>query len=148
MERRQTLPVSWFVLTGPESLDVLRRLPRDTGVLVLPGLSPRDLRAVRRAARTRRLSLIMEQPGAPLRVHSMRELRKALGNPAPLIFVSPLNVTRSHPDWEPLPRMRAATLARLAGRRAIALGGMDARRYAKITPLGFIGWAGISAFRT
>jgi hypothetical protein len=44
--------------------------------------------------------------------------------------------------------MRAATLARLAGRRAIALGGMDARRYANIAQLGFIGWAGILAFRT
>jgi len=148
VERRQTLPVRWFVLTGPESLDVLRRLPRDTGVLVLPGLSPRDLREVRRAAMLRRLSLIMERPGAPLRVHSMRELRRVLGAQAPLILISPLYPTRSHPDWKPLSRMRAATLARLAGRRAIALGGMDARRYAKIARLGFIGWAGILAFRT
>jgi hypothetical protein len=44
--------------------------------------------------------------------------------------------------------MRSAALARLAGRRAIALGGMNRERYAKIAPLGFIGWAGISAFRT
>jgi hypothetical protein len=43
--------------------------------------------------------------------------------------------------------MRAAAFARLAQRRLIALGGMDAQRYAKIAPLGFIGWAGISAFR-
>jgi thiamine-phosphate pyrophosphorylase len=148
VERRQTLPDRWFVLTGPESIDDVRRLPRDTGVLVLPGLSPRDLREVRRAAVLRRLSLIMERPGAPLRVHNMRELRRALGAQTTLILISPLYTTRSHPDWKPLPSMRAATLARLAGRRAIALGGMDARRYAKIARLGFIGWAGISAFRT
>jgi thiamine-phosphate pyrophosphorylase len=148
VERRQRLPDRWFVLTGSESLDDVRRLPRDTGVLVLPGLSPRDLREVRRAAVLRRLSLIMERPGAPLRVHNMRELRRALGAQTTLILISPLYTTRSHPDWKPLPRMRAATLARLAGRRAIALGGMNARRYAKIAPLGFIGWAGISAFRT
>jgi thiamine monophosphate synthase len=30
----------------------------------------------------------------------------------------------------------------------IALGGMDARKYARIRNLGFQGWAGISAFRT
>ena len=41
----------------------------------------------------------------------------------------------------------AATLARLTGRNAVALGGMNAPRYAKIASLGFIGWAGISAFR-
>lgn len=44
--------------------------------------------------------------------------------------------------------MRAAALARLAGRGLIALGGMDARRYATIARLGFDGWAGIDAFRT
>jgi hypothetical protein len=44
--------------------------------------------------------------------------------------------------------MRAAALARLAGRNAIALGGMSRRRYAKIAALGFTGWAGIDAFRT
>jgi thiamine monophosphate synthase len=44
--------------------------------------------------------------------------------------------------------MRAATLARLANRQAIALGGMNRQRYANVAALGFIGWAGISAFRT
>jgi hypothetical protein len=44
--------------------------------------------------------------------------------------------------------MRAAAMARLAGRRLIALGGMTEKRYLRIRPLGFQGWAGISAFRT
>jgi thiamine-phosphate pyrophosphorylase len=44
--------------------------------------------------------------------------------------------------------MRAAALARLGGRSLLALGGMDARKFARIGRLGFRGWAGISAFRT
>jgi thiamine-phosphate pyrophosphorylase len=75
-------------------------------------------------------------------------LRQALLRRTPLILLSPVYPTRSHPEWAALPRMRAASLARLAGRRLIALGGMDAKRYAGIKPLGFRGWAGISAFRT
>jgi hypothetical protein len=44
--------------------------------------------------------------------------------------------------------MRAAALARLGKRRLLALGGMDARKFARIKGLGFQGWAGISAFKT
>jgi thiamine-phosphate pyrophosphorylase len=80
-------------------------------------------------------------------VHDNRELRDALLRRMPLILMSPLYPTASHPHWRPIPAMRAAAFARLAQRRLIALGGMDAQRYAKIAPLGFIGWAGISAFR-
>jgi thiamine-phosphate pyrophosphorylase len=78
----------------------------------------------------------------------MLELRGALLARRPIILLSPLHWTRSHPDWAPIPHLRAAALARLSGRRLIALGGMDSKRYARIAPLGFIGWAGISAFRT
>jgi thiamine-phosphate pyrophosphorylase len=99
-------------------------------------------------ARQRGLTIIVEQPRSASRVHDGHELRQALLVRSELILVSPIHPTRSHPDWKPLPRMRAATLAGLAGRRAVALGGMNARRYAKIAPLGFIAWAGISAFRT
>jgi thiamine-phosphate pyrophosphorylase len=64
----------------------------------------------------------------------------------PLILLSPIHSTRSHPDWRPIPRMRAAAYARLAGRRLIALGGMDERRFERIERLGFVGWAGIDAW--
>jgi thiamine-phosphate pyrophosphorylase len=80
------------------------------------------------------------------RVHNVRELRRALAARVPLILLSPIFATRSHPEWKPLPRMRAAALARLAGRRAIALGGMNRRRFKVIEKLGFIGWAGIDAW--
>ena len=92
--------------------------------------------------------MVTEASGAAARVHDMRELAQALLRRTSLILISPLYPTRSHPEWEPLPLMRAATLAHLAGRRAIALGGIDARRYARLAQLGFSGWAGISAFRT
>jgi thiamine-phosphate pyrophosphorylase len=42
--------------------------------------------------------------------------------------------------------MRAASLARLGGRKLYALGGMNAKRFDRIAPLGFVGWAGISAW--
>jgi thiamine monophosphate synthase len=44
--------------------------------------------------------------------------------------------------------MRAAALARLGRRNLFALGGMNARRFARVKELGFQGWAGITAFRT
>jgi thiamine-phosphate pyrophosphorylase len=78
----------------------------------------------------------------------MRELRKAMAARTQLIMLSPIFETATHPDWQPIPRMRAATLARLGGRKLVALGGMDARRYARVARLGFCGWAGVSAFRT
>jgi thiamine-phosphate pyrophosphorylase len=66
----------------------------------------------------------------------------------PLVLLSPIYSTLSHPDWRPIPRMRAAALARLGGGKLIALGGMNRKRYATMERLGFIGWAGISAFKT
>ena len=148
MTGRQTLPKRWFIVTGSQGLPSLRDLPRDCGLLLLPDVAPDVRRKLKRAARLRSLVLLEERPGSSFRVHNMRELRGAMVRRAPIILLSPIFPTRSHPDWRPMRRMRAATLARLADRRAIALGGMDERRYAKIARLGFIGWAGISAFRT
>jgi hypothetical protein len=146
--RRQTLPERWFIATGLNARVDLRKLPSDCGVLLLPDV-PREVRiAIKHFARKQRLLLLEEKKGAAFRVHNMRELRRTLGRGSPIILISPINATSSHPGWQPMPRMRAATLARLANRNVIALGGMNARRYAKIAPLGFIGWAGISAFRT
>jgi thiamine-phosphate pyrophosphorylase len=103
---------------------------------------------LRRAAAARRLILAFESHGEAARVHDSAELRQALLAGTPLILLSPIHPTSSHPGWRPLPRMRAAAIARLGRRRLIALGGMDARRFRRIERLGFQGWAGISAFRT
>jgi hypothetical protein len=150
MTRRQTEPEQWLIIDRHSDHHVcaaMRRLPQRSGVLFLHDLSPIIARRVRHLSKLRCLAVVMERRGTARRVHDIGELRKALLERSPLILLSPIFPTSSHPDWQPLPRMRAATLARLTGRNAVALGGMNALRYAKIAPLGFIGWAGISAFR-
>jgi thiamine-phosphate pyrophosphorylase len=156
MHRRQTIPRQWLIADAGPGHDVLaavRNLPRGSGVLVLFHEMPaRDrhglLRRLRRLAAGRSLTIVDEQPRSAARVHNLPELRRALLRETPLILLSPIYLTRSHSEWRPLRRMQAATLARLAGRRLIALGGMNESRFAQIRALGFQAWAGISAFRT
>ena len=149
MTRRQTTPEQWLILNdeiGRADWRGLRKLPRGGGVLVLRTLNRVETQRLRYLARSRGLTVVVESPRTATRVHNGRELRNAQLRRAPLILLSPMWPTRSHPDWKPLPRMRAAALARLGHRKLLALGGMNTRRYAKIAPLGFIGWAGISAW--
>jgi thiamine-phosphate pyrophosphorylase len=98
-------------------------------------------------AASRDLTIVIEARSTAARVHNINELTRARLRRTPLILVSPIFATRSHPDWKPLPRMRAAALAQLANRRAIALGGMDEKGFGRVRRLGFVGWAGISAWR-
>lgn len=131
-----------------QALATVRQLPRGSGILVLCRLGSRELRRLRHLARLRELDLLEECIGGIARVHDMKELRAALEKRTALLFVSPIHPTKTHPGWPPLSRMRAATFARLASRKAYALGGMDERRFSRIKQLGFKGWAGVSAFRT
>jgi thiamine-phosphate pyrophosphorylase len=151
MTRRHNIQNEWLVVDRQpcrEQWKALGRLSRGTGVLFLQPIGAKDRRRLRRTATARELTIACDSPRMAARVHDQRELTRALLRRIPLILVSPIHATPSHPAWTPLPRMRAATLARLANRQAIALGGMNRQRYAKIAALGFIGWAGISAFRT
>jgi thiamine-phosphate pyrophosphorylase len=151
MTPRQTKARRWLIVNealGPELWTALGRLPRGSGVLLLQQLTASAARRLRHVARRRKLVVLEEKSRTAVRVHHARELRRALERRPQMILISPVYRTVSHPDWVPLPRMRAAALARLGKRRAVALGGMDEKRYAKIAQLGFIGWAGISAFRT
>jgi thiamine-phosphate pyrophosphorylase len=152
MTRRQSIPEQWLIVDGQadgEQWQALGKLARGSGVLLLQALCAKDRRRLRHLAGARELVVVVEGFRTAVRVHNQHELTRAMGERAALVLVSPLHPTRSHPDWKPLPRMRAATLARLSGRRrAIALGGMNRQRYGRIAPLGYIGWAGISAFRT
>ena len=157
MTARQTMPRQWLVADarlGEALWPAVRHLPRGSGVLVIlhdlpAGERRRLLRRLRGLTAGKAISLIDEARGSAVRVHNIRELRRALlMRAAPLILLSPIYPTRSHPEWRPVPRMRAAALARLAGRRLIALGGMDERRFRRLSRLGFVGWAGIDAFRT
>jgi thiamine-phosphate pyrophosphorylase len=154
--RQIDLPRCWLIADerlGEELWDAVARLPRGSGVLVLLHGMPRRerhaiLRKLRLRARTRGLIIVDEAAGAAARVHDARELRQALLGRARLILLSPLYPTRSHPDWRPIPRMRAAALARLGGRRLVALGGMNASRFRRVERLGFYGWAAIDGLRT
>lgn len=149
MKPGQSLPRQWLIANSPfghELWVAIRRLPRGSGVLVIHNLDAKESRRLRYLARQRKLTLASEGRMAA-RVHNVRELRRALHRRTPLVLLSPLHATLSHPAARPLPRMRAAALARLGKRRAFALGGMDARKFARVEALGFQGWAGISAFR-
>jgi len=148
MRRRQTIPRQWLIVADADAVDGAARAPRGSGVLVLVDLRAQEMRRLRNVVGRRDLVVVTETRQAAVRVHNVRELRRALLRRTPVILLSPLYPTSSHPEWKPLPRMRAAALARLAARRLVALGGMNAKRYAALAPLGFIGWAGISAFRT
>lgn len=150
MRRRQTIPRQWLIVpagSAAEAMQAALRLRPGSGILLLDGASPAEFKQLRAIARRRRLSIVTEASRGAVRVHNSRELRQALLKRIPLVLLSPLYHTSTHPDWTQLPRMRAASLARLSGRKLIALGGMNSKRYSKVARLGFIGWAGISAFR-
>jgi thiamine-phosphate pyrophosphorylase len=144
MPRRQRVPRQWAIVAKAAEFGQLGRLPRGSGILLLNPIPPAD----RRSLRFRGLSVIEEGPRGAVRVHDLRELRRAMLARTPMILLSPIFPTGSHPDWKPVPRMRAAKLARLGRRKLVALGGMNARRFARVKALGFQGWAGISAFKT
>lgn len=155
MKRRQTIPRQWLIVTDPSSVSAatVAKLPMGGGLLVVgAGATARDrekfMRRIRHLARSRDLVAVHERDGQALRVHNLPELRAALLRRTPLILLSPIYPTNSHPDWPALPRMRAAALSRLSRRRLVALGGMNERRFARVRALGFQAWAGISAFRT
>jgi thiamine-phosphate pyrophosphorylase len=150
MNCRQSIPSQWLVINqlDADELAAARRLPRGSGILVIGRLGQSRQRRLRWVARLRGLEVACEQQRGARRVHDAKELRQALLQRVPIILLSPIFPTRSHPDWLPLPRMRAAALARLGRRKLIALGGMDAQRYAQVENLGFQAWAGISALRT
>lgn len=148
MLRRQSVPHQWLVVSDLVDWRVARRIQRGSGVLLLKPLRAKDMRQLRHIARQRNLTVVLEGPATAARAHNSTELRTLLLRRTPMVLLSPLFPTDSHPDWKPLTRMRAAAFARLARRKLIALGGMDARRFARIRHLGFKGWAGISAFRT
>ncbi|MDX8356355.1 thiamine phosphate synthase [Sphingopyxis terrae] len=102
--------------------------------------------AARRAAQARAIGLIVTMP-----VHDRREARRARQAGADAAFVSPLHPTRSHPGAAPLGRTQWLRLARAAGGRAIALGGMTpahARALTRASAASGLapGWAAIDAW--
>ena len=89
----------------------------------------------------------LDQAGTfSLPVHNLAEADAARTAGASLVFVSPVNKTRSHPDVRPLSRKLAKQIVEACGCPAIALGGMNARNFPDVEKLGFYGWAAIDAW--
>jgi thiamine-phosphate pyrophosphorylase len=144
----------------------LRRLPRGSGVVfrhyATEARARRTLfRRVVRLARARGLMVVRageragvgedgvhgRARGEGLRTapaHDRREAVAAVRRGAAVLFVSPVFATRSHPDGKVLGPRAARRISQGLPVVAIALGGMDARRYRKLT--GFDGWAAIDAW--
>lgn len=76
--------------------------------------------------------------------HNRREAIAAVRAGARVVFVSPVFPTRSHPRARTL-GLRAGAVARGLPVTAVALGGMNARRYRQVHTMGFAGWAAIDA---
>ena len=147
----------------------LERLPRGGGVIfrhyATAAVERREIYArVRKVARKRRLTLVVAGPrlpgadgshgrGAMRRgklatrpVHTRAEAVAAARARADMIFVSPVFATRSHPGARTLGAVRMGLMLRGIGIPAIALGGMDARRFRRLAPLKLHGWAAIDAW--
>jgi thiamine-phosphate pyrophosphorylase len=76
-------------------------------------------------------------------VHSRADISAAERAGAEQLLLSPVFPTRSHPGAWPLGPMRFAALARTTRLPVIALGGMTAKRFDRLRPLGARGWAAI-----
>lgn len=84
-----------------------------------------------------------------LAVHDEAQALAAREAGAALAFIAPVFTTRSHPDRPALGIVQASELASLTGCPAIALGGMDEARFARLEsarPGLFHGFAGIDCW--
>ena len=166
MRARQ--PSLWLLTderVGEALWAALERLPRGAGVVFRHHATPLVQRRrlwARVTAVCRRRGLIAVRAG-PVRLghgaepthgrrasmtwpaHDRRQAIAAVRAGARVVFVSPVFPTRSHPGARFLGPLRAAGVARGLPVIAIALGGMDARRFARVRGLGFSGWAAIDS---
>lgn len=163
------LPRRWLMTDerlGDSLWRAIDALPRGSGIIFRHYATPQPARLqlfvqVRRAARRKGLMLVVA--GRPLghgSIHRHGRLRGALTAPvhsrieavaaaragAALLFVSPVNPTRSHPGAPALGRVRLGMMIRGLELPVIALGGMNERRWRALRALGVHGWAGIDAW--
>lgn len=168
---RSTLPSLWLMTDerlGDDLWTALDALPRGGGVVFRHyATPPAERRAlfvqVAKVARRNRLVLVLAGSARLGRAdgrhgrdatrtsglktwpaHSRAEALAGMRAGAGLLFVSPVFRTRSHPGEPTLGPVKAATILRGIKTPAIALGGMDARRFRTLK--GFYGWAAIEAW--
>lgn len=172
--RHPRIPTHWLMTDermGDALWDALGRVPRGGGVIFRHySLDARARRAlfqrVIRVTRQRRLMLIAAGTdhlgprvvGRHGRVstcareikswpaHNLREVIAARRARADMVLISPVFATRSHPGKASLGLARATFLARQTAIPAIALGGIDHRKFRRLKRLGFHGWAGVDAW--
>ena len=157
--RHAPLPRLWLMTDermGDALWDAVAGLPRGAGIVFRHLATPPDARRallarLRAMARARGLTLLVagRDYGAPhgrrvaASVHDAREMGAARRAGARLIFLSPAFPTRTHPGAPALGPLRFASLARRSPAPVIALGGMTARRHARLARMGADGWAAI-----
>jgi thiamine-phosphate pyrophosphorylase len=78
--------------------------------------------------------------------HSRAEALAAFRAGADILFLSPVFPTRSHPGAPAMGPIRFGLAARGLPGPVIALGGMTARRFRRLRPLGAAGYAGIDCW--
>jgi len=169
MDRRQPLPRRWLMTDerqGDRLFDAVARLPAGAGIVFRHyrsgEVARRDLFERVRKAHPGLLLLAGSAdlarswgadgshgpgPGEGLRTapaHDLAEIRAAEAAGAALIFLSPVFVTRSHPDATPLGPGGFAALAAQTRLPVVALGGMNEKRAEDLC--GAYGWAGIDAW--
>ena len=174
--RQQSWPRIWLMTDerlGDRLWEAVARLPEGAGIVLRHYSLTKEARAtlavsIAGIAERRAFTLavaadveLAQQVGAALvhnpaeaagelpfsrSVHNLEDAEAARFVGAALVFVSPVYATRSHPGEEPLGHERAMRVARAAEIPAIALGGMNAQKFAPLERGGFYGWAGIDAW--
>ncbi|MFW2850972.1 thiamine phosphate synthase [Sphingomonas sp. TX0543] len=168
MRYRHPVPRLWLMTDermGAGLWRAVRRLPRGSGIVFRHYATParerrRLFAALLRISRRRGLVLVRAgdtrlagEMGTHKRrgggivtwpAHSREQAVRAMRVGADAVFISPVFPTRSHPGAPALGARRASAIARGLPATRIALGGMDARSYARLA--GFDGWAGIDGW--
>jgi thiamine-phosphate pyrophosphorylase len=170
MDASQPLPRLWLMTDerlGERLIEAVDRLPEGAGIVFRHyRTEPALRRALFERVRARRGDLLLllagapeearawgadgshgRGPGAGLRTapaHDLAELRSAEASGASAVFMSPVFPTRSHPGGSALGPAGFEALAAQTDLPAIALGGMDAERFAQLS--GAYGWAAIDAW--
>lgn len=155
---------------GDDLWAALERLPRGAGVIFrhysLTVIERRALFA-RIANVARRRGLVLIRAGtSPLRgevgvhgrspkrvrgirtwpAHNLREVVAGRRAGADVILISPVFATRSHRGQRTLGVVRGARLARAAGTKPVALGGLSTGSFRRLSGTGFVGWAAIDGW--
>lgn len=166
----ERLPRRWLMTDprlGDQLWNALAAMPRGSGVVFRHYELPRAERLalfarVQQVARRRGLVVVVggqatlghcaagshgRHVGAlTAPVHSRREAVAAIKMGATLLFVSPVFATRSHPEALSLGRVRLGFMLHGLNVPAVALGGMNERRWRGLRSLGIHGWAGIDGW--